>query len=378
MDKKVRFLHICRDDKFLRGVITRFPSMSDMISSEFIILKGSSKPLKYIDENDLTVFTNRKSFRSKLKEGGYDVVYFHSLPPNNYWMINSIPKDKIIIWWSWGYDIYNGGIWGWKSFINIDLIKPETKKIQNQSRSLVRKVLLFFIMLYYEIYGRLTRPKVLNRIDYFRPVLPVEYDMMKMIREFKAKEYYPLLFGPSYHVKLDEKESEGWVIIGNSASAFNNHADVWKIINKYLPKNRSVIVPLSYGTLRYAKKVKEVITGNNVRFLDAFLPKDEYFNIMNHCSYAVYGSIRQHAMGNIHHALSEGIKVFLFKNSIVYRSLKDMGFAVYAIEDIDYNSFLVPLSKAELAQNEMAYDKWREHVSYVKTKAMREIEKSIS
>ena len=98
MDKKVRFLHICRDDKFLRGVITRFPSMSDRISSEFIILKGSSKPLKYIDENDLTVFTNRKSFRSKLKEGGYDVVYFHSLPPNNYWMINSIPKDKIIIW----------------------------------------------------------------------------------------------------------------------------------------------------------------------------------------------------------------------------------------------------------------------------------------
>lgn len=378
MNKKVRLLHICRDDKFLKGVMSGFLQISNSITSEFIIFKPKNKKLKYGDENELGVFVSRRLFKAKLKNGDYDAVYFHSLPPENYWMINSIPKDKIVIWWSWGFDIYNGGIYGWNSFINVDSIKKETKTIQNNSRPLFRKIVLFFCMLYYELYGRLKRSAVLKRIDYFRPVLPAEYNMMKRNRSFRAGEFYPINFGPNYHVKNDTKKAEGDIIIGNSGSAFNNHADVWHDIKDYLPGNRRIIVPLSYGTDRYAKKVKTIIMGSNVSFLDDFLPKEEYFNIMNNCSYAVYGSVRQHAMGNINHALAEGIKVFLYKESVVYKSLKDMGFVVFAIEDIDSNSFSMPLSKEDMEKNEQAFDRLREHASMVKYKAMNEIEMHIN
>jgi len=41
----------------------------------------------------------------------------------------------------------------------------------------------------------------------------------------------------------------------------------------------------------------------------------------------------------------------------VYSSLKELGYAVYAIEDIDQNSFRSPLSKQESNMNIEAYRK---------------------
>ncbi len=373
MNNAIRLLHICRDDKFLKDTISGFSKMTDSVVSEYVILKQKNEKLKYVIENELTVFTNRKSFKEKLRKGDYDAVYLHSFPPENYWVLRCIPKDKIIIWWAWGYDIYNGGIYGWKSYIKTNSIKKETKKIQNQSRSVVRKILLFLCMLYYELFSRMTRQMVLKRIDYFRPVLPAEYELMRYNKGFRAEEYYPLIYGPYVKVKNKTKRTNGSIIIGNSASAFNNHVDVWLDIKKNLPVDRNVIVPLSYGTDRYAKKVKTIFAGENVRFLDDFLPREEYFDIMDNCSYAVYGSMRQHAIGNIIHALSEGMKVFLYKDSIVFKSMKDMGFVVFAIEEMDNQSLNTPLNKEDLAQNEKAFDAWKEHCTIVKTKAMDEL-----
>ena len=363
----------------MEEVVNIFQQKSDLIDSSYIIYKRKKQKFNYVKEFDqLRIFCDKSSYKNVLSEGDYDVVYFHSLPPENYWILKSIPDDKVVVWWSWGYDIYNGGMWGWTSFINIDSVKKQTKKTQLQSRGVNRTTMLFLCQLYYELYCRFKRNWVLKRIDYFQPVLSVEYNLMKKNKFFKAKEYYPPKYGPTFHVKMDTKKLDGSIIIGNSASAFNNHVDVWELIKSKIPYNRQVIVPLSYGTKKYADNVKKIINGRNITFLEKFLPVKEYYNIMNNCSYAVYGSIRQHAMGNIFHALSEGMKVFLFKNSIVYRYLKDLGFSVYALEEINNDSFNTPITIEEALQNEQAFNKMRRHCSIVIEESMKNIELQIS
>ena len=56
-------------------------------------------------------------------------------------------------------------------------------------------------------------------------------------------------------------------------------------------------------------------------------------------------------MGNISFALSKGIKVFCFKDSIVYKYLKGIGFTVSPIEGIDERSFNTPLNLEERRLN---------------------------
>ena len=59
---------------------------------------------------------------------------------------------------------------------------------------------------------------------------------------------------------------------------------------------------------------------------------------------------------NISYALSRGIKVFLYKDSLVYQQLKKRGFVVYDIESIDADSFIRPLSEEEIVANANAIE----------------------
>ena len=64
--------------------------------------------------------------------------------------------------------------------------------------------------------------------------------------------------------------------------------------------------------------------------------------------------MRQQAMGNIFLCLLCGIKVFLFKESIVYKQLIESGYFVFSIED-DLND----LSLQTLLSKEQAYNNFQ-------------------
>ena len=74
------------------------------------------------------------------------------------------------------------------------------------------------------------------------------------------------------------------------------------------------------------------------------------------------GTIRQQAMGNIQYALSKGVKVFLYKDSIAYINYKKLGYVVFAIEEMTLESLSTPLSKKEIEQNIQASQKEVFHI----------------
>lgn len=370
--RKLRFLHIIKDDKFADSVIQLYKSKTD-IESEFIYY-GKRKGLSYIKgRNDVDVYENSKDFKNRLKRSECQVFFFHSLQPKLYRFMKEIPDDKLVIWWSFGYDIYGDYYYGPKSFVNIDMYRNETRNILRNGAS-VRIIKGWFVKLYKEIFLTIFKKDILERVDFFQPVLPYEYSLMQPLFKRNVQEYYLPGIETKKEFKSMDKLADGIVIIGNSASPVNNHVDVWQRIKDNVPPTREIIVPLSYGSMNYAKSVKKVLGDEHkMMFLDTFLPREDYFSIVNSCSYAVYGSMRQHAMGNIYSSLLNGVKVFLFRDSSIYKYLIDAGFAVYAIEDVDERSFCIPLNILEQKQNYEALLKENEYRHRVGSLAFKEI-----
>ena len=176
---------------------------------------------------------------------------------------------------------------------------------------------------------------------------------MKKNRYFRAKEFYSKtingLFGPT-----EPKDKNGNILLGNSATSWNNHLDVLKVVLATKQKEQKIIIPLNYGNMKYKKWLLPKIKSSDVIILNDFMPPKEYFDIVNSCSYAVFGMIRQQAMGNINYALSKGIKVFLYENSVIYQNHKELGYAVYAIDEINKDSFSSSLTSQEIEQNIIA------------------------
>lgn len=354
--KKIRILHFVRDDKFVDGPLDLFEQDDRFCNKSVLVVKSPNYQYRLIKKTDrIVLLYNDKMIKNTLNSDAYDVVLFYSLRANFWKYFKYIPQNKIVIWWAWGFDLYEG-IYGLKPLIQMDFYKPETKKtlrvIKDSFKLRLSKLYGFFALPYYLYLQKM----VLSRIDYFQPVWKMEYDILKeRFKYFRAKEFY---YNHSYYngdCDIEIHSAGGNIIVGNSATPMNNHLDVLnKTINNKSEKQK-ILIPLNYGNPSYKDLIMRKIEMLNqvecIIPLKEFLPAKEYWDLFNSCSYACYGVIRQQAGANIGYALEHGIKVFLYKDSIAYQHHKKGGFEVFAIEDIDKNSFTTPINNEQAQKN---------------------------
>lgn len=354
----IKILHIFLDDKFFDSVSTFFDSLKN-VENYYYFYSKDKLHFKYIKQTDkIKVLYNEKEYINTISQLSMDIVYLHSLSPTFYKYVLSLPKECKIIWWAWGYDLYYN--WrGCKPFITLPLYKEKTNHyIQRKGNTLAYKIKHILR----KIKNTITylsdirvRNRVLLRIDYFTPVIDTEFELMKTNSNFNARPFM-LRRGPgglnniNFEPVLHDKSMN--ILVGNSLTLTNNHLDVWEYIkdcSRY--ENQEYIFPVSYGNEMDIKLLKSVIKGDNIRWLEDFMPISEYKQLQNSVTHAVLGVIRQQAMGNIFKLLGSGVKVFLFKDSIVYKYLKEKGYIVFCIEDISKDSFLEPLSHEDAITN---------------------------
>ena len=377
-NRKIKVLHIIKDDKFYDCVINAFESDERFENRSVLFVNSSEYEFFLIKQTEkVELLWTKKMLKECLQSSDYDVIFFHSLSVEKYWYFHFIPNNKIVIWWGWGFDLYSSE-YGMNPLIPIDLYKPETKQLMDSIKQsgLKRKLKGCIRDIFWRPYYESLRRKVIARIDYFQPVIPFEYQLMKEVDGFQAKEfYYPRCFTSYYAETGCIKNENGGILIGNSATYTNNHLDVWTDIRKYVPSYRNIIIPVNYGVQRYADHLSKEIKSksHHIHIIREFMPRDEYFKLIDGCSYAVFGVLRQQAMGNIYHCLYQGVKVFLYRDSLVYRFLKEWGYVVFAIEDIDEFSFSTPLSLNELEKNAKAFEHQRNYVANVRENANNEI-----
>ena len=373
---KLRALHITPDDKFFDIVFNAWENNEDFENKALFLSPSQDYKFRYIKSIEkLEIYYKAKDVVNRLQADNYDVVFLHSMPCKFYFMVNAIPKDRIVIWWGWGYDIYK--MQGWVApIIKLDLYKSITRGFIRKPRvrlSFLKGRILHFFR---KPSIRDEQKKAIRRVDYYQPVVKLEFELMKQNTHFKAKEFYYRTNNISENIPFF-KSSKGDILLGNSATPTNNHLDVLKKLFSYKQKNQRVIMPLSYGSKRYKDWLSEKLSYSDIHIIDDFLPRDQYFQIVDGCSYAVFGTIRQQAMGNIMYAIQRGIKVFLYKDSIAYKNLATLGFAVYAIEDINELSLKTPLTADKILQNEKAFKKEYERRMTVYHNAIKEISKRL-
>ena len=375
--RKIRVLHIAQDDKFVDGPLDAFESDGRFTNRCYIIVDSADYHFKYIKKTErINLLYTKQMIKDLLRKKDYDAIYFHSL--HNYHIFKFIPRDKIVIWWTWGYDIY-----GEERFLNIPLYKPLTQqylRTLNSSPIVRLKQLIKKIPYVIDIRDG-SRKRALKRIDYFQPVIHNEYLMMKELKGFKAVEFYYPKAHQSYQVLIEGRMTNhnSDIIVGNSASVTNNHIDVWDKVHSFIPRGVNVIFPINYGDGDYAGYISDNIKSDtvNVRFLKEFLPKNEYFDLVDNCGYAVFGVIRQQAMGNIFRCLAKGVKLFLYRDSVPYKYLASLGCIIFAIEDIDENSFKLPLTPEQARHNQLCLMKDVSIVNQARENAIEEIQRSL-
>lgn len=336
--KKIKLLHVVREYKFYEPISKAF-NASPYYQNSYVFYVHKdlyNEHLKFEQIKEVKVLQSPEEIIEDIKQKQCDAIFFHSISIIDWKLISKISSSVIIIWWIWGYELYSS--YGFiKPLINVDLFKTKTleyissknNKLENLLRSAARYIKSIYINYY--------RSKAIKNIDYINTVTDIEFSILQQNLYFKYIDrfYYPVLQDLNNQSGATYKRT-GSILIGNSSSATNNHLDILDKLSFLNDSQREIIVPLSYGDNTYKDFLKNKMNAYgrlNIHLLESFIESGKYEKMFNQISHAIFGMIRQQAIGNISFCLLHGVKIFLFKDSLVYKELKNKGYRVFTIDD---------------------------------------------
>lgn len=361
--REPRILHIAQDEKFINGAYFLFEQAFPG-ENKFVILKPSANPpIKYLnDKVQVNAHFEVKSadIVEKLLELStqYEVVVFHGLNKVKGAVFLRSPEKNKFMTIVYGAEIYNSGI------IGETLFGPETKEL---NKKIEKRTLVEILKDIYRSVAYVNHRPDLGDVD-IRKVLY----KMNVFGSFPSSSYQRYIDGGVYNptvkkvpftyyplefiIRDKDVVSRGKdILLGNSASATNNHLEALNMLKNHDLNGRQIYAPLSYGKKRYAREIEKY--GNDlfpIKFnaLTTFLPLEEYNKILSRCGVVIMNHYRPQAMGNIIASLYMGSKVFLNETD-AYRYFKRMGCHVYSIEKdmkAGSNPFQL-LSEEKIAEN---------------------------
>ncbi len=365
----IKILHILHDDKFIDGAIDIFNSTS---SCNTYVSIDDAPPFSYINTHASNILiVERSEILQFIIDGNYNLIAFHTLTRDKYDLVLEIPNDIKILWLAWGYDIYEP----WElmpAILPIKLYKELTKKYvdlySKNTDSILKKIKrviksTIFTKRTKEVYREkeervnseiVLQKKVLSRIDYVSTVLPSEYQLLHRISEFKA-EYFPFQY---VNNEMDwepmwNDSNTDYILVGNSASKTNNHLDILNILQKRKITNKCII-PFSYDCNSDSRYMNSLLSFNklDIHIQQAYMSYEKYVSLVNLCKVAIFGHIRQQAIGNVILCMLQGKKIFFYEDSVAYKFFKDGGYVIFSIEDDLYlGNVTKPLSNEERLLN---------------------------
>ena len=357
-DNKIVILHVFPDGMHFKKSADTYDSVPNVENLYYLFSPDKDFVLKKIQDVRVKIITDFKEYVSYFSNPDIDVILFHSLPYQFYYLFDYIDDSKYVVWWMWGYDIYYAQ-GEYSPIVSLDnLYKPLTKQYMEQDEVVLKesgynkicRYITKFLRLPIRIVRKIKRlrlampaPKksqneILARIDSSYAPMNIEYYMVKEAHpEFKATFFHRprLAKKPS----LSFHKDPGNILVNHSLSFTNNHLDVFNsLYDLDIEKDRKFIVPISYGLVGFKGNPENLINASNMDkdrtiWLTKILPLDEYDALLNSVTHAVFGMIRQQALGNVFLCVLKGVKIYLYKDSVVYKELKKSGYVCYTIEE---------------------------------------------
>ena len=347
--------HIIVDEKFIDVGLRQFEEVAPKMNVPVYI--GNKRELSFVKRDDVK-FCTYLNIRDIFARNECGAVIFHSLPKDYWLLLKHIPAEVKVFWLGWGYDYYDCLLY--KAYPD-GLLLPETKKlmdIQTPSHQ-VRKMLIRLKRGIKTLAGKTveTNSDALARVDYFCPVLEVEYKMSRELNSWFIPQFISWNYGTAEDdlggndIKFGVTRNN--ILVGNSATPENNHIEIFQSLRESVDlTNRKIIVPLSYGNTRYRNLVvaigKQMFGEQFVPLID-YMPIEEYIALLDSCGFVFMNHLRQQAMGNIFIMMMKGARLYINHQGIAYKWLVDKGAAVFAMEDL--RNELVPINTVEHEKN---------------------------
>jgi hypothetical protein len=361
MPKELQIVHICEDEKFINSAVEQFEDCFPRQNTFFVLPVSSDENFKHVKSQTFIYKTtpeNLTEVSSSISNNA--IVVLHSLSPRFYDFVLQLPKNIKIIWFCFGYEVYNDSNY-FKNDLLLDKFTkqkfPETKKsVKDKIKEAARP------------YYRLVKPilplspkeykrKVMQRIDYLGSSFYEEYQQVcKLIRQNKKFFdfwYYPLELIIDVQKPIQGTKSK--ILIGNSGFKPGNHLDVFDAIKGYTLTEMEIVVPLNYGETKYIQAVLaegEKDFNKSFKPILDFMPLSEYNAILESIGVAILNNKRQQAVGNTIALLWFGAKVFLSNKNPFYHYLKRKGVIVYCYDtELNEKSILQFLSFDQIEHN---------------------------
>lgn len=251
----------------------------------------------------------------------FDFAIFHSLFLY-YWLRLFIAFDRKlsgkIIWIGFGGDLY----------VSAGLI--------NKIRMIPNKIIANRCYAYIGIFP--------PDCDEFKRRFPKSNAITFYARYIVGEEPKEYLYYTPYS-KIEETYKNGGeltILIGNSASRSMGHIDVLNKLKKFSKERIKIIIPLSYGDSDYADEVEK--TANSIFeekavCLRHFMKEDDYFEYLKCVDIGIFNVYRQQALGNIYRLIFRNVKLYMPKDSVMYKYFIEEGIPIQEMESIGRDTF---------------------------------------
>lgn len=336
----ITILHVFLDEKFFDPASDNFDRLEGVNNLYYLYSPDQDYQFRLIKKTEkVIVIHDFEEYKKLFSSKNIDVILFHSLRLSFFYYFKFIDKSKTVIWWSWGGDIYNPLYKDVKPLIDMELYKPITKKYMEEHSTLLVKRNNYIFNQLRRFKHRMDLQRIIKRVDYFLPCMSTDYELLKtQCRYFRANSF-PYV-RRKIELPLKRHTHPGHILLGNSLTYTNNHLDIFAQIQSYsLDLNRKYIIPVNYGWGNAFDGNPENLVSlcniekESVIWLKDYLDRNEYFKLFDNVTHAIFGVLRQQALGNIYKCLRDGVKVYLYKDSVVSQQLREDGYVFYTIDD---------------------------------------------
>jgi dTDP-N-acetylfucosamine:lipid II N-acetylfucosaminyltransferase len=326
-------LHIAPDNSFINRFYDNLAEINALANNK-IIIRTHAQSLKAVKRDIAFAKLYSKKFNLLVGDTeSYEKVFIHYFTPLLYrWVARR--KFKEVSWMVWGGDLYN--------LPETDLMcyEPLTlNKFVKKTTSLSKLLYHLKVMFTQSLFRKEAYAKLKNVLTW----LPSEYEFACNHLPIGAQHQFFFYENPIEYGMLDatrEKSASAIrkrpiLIIGNSASATNNHIDTIQFLNENNLK-ADLMIPLSYGEKPYVEFLKKNIRydGGNIDFIERYLPFNEYLNLISSADGLVMNTKRPQGYGNILMMLYLNKPVYfnpkhialpdLSKNNIRWKTIEDL------------------------------------------------------
>lgn len=147
-------------------------------------------------------------------------------------------------------------------------------------------------------------------------------------------------------------------VLGNSATPELNHLDVVDWMEREKVK-ADLWVPVSYGNKAYARFLKANLsfyTGGEIRFLEKYMPFDDYLQVLNQSDGLIMNNIRPQGYGNVLMMMYLGKKVFLNSSNLSIADLDARGLQWHPIQDLKTSGYVREKNNRLLVSQQLSHE----------------------